>query len=42
MIDNDLVLFLFSKNALFEENNDLQHNQRSKIVAILLSLIMKT
>jgi hypothetical protein len=41
MVDNDLILFLFSENALFEENDDLQHNQRSKI-AILLSLIMKT
>jgi hypothetical protein len=41
MVDNDLILFLFSEDALFEENNDLQHNQRSKI-AILLSLMMKT
>jgi hypothetical protein len=41
MVDNDLILFLFSKDALFEEDDDLQHNQRSKI-AILLSLMRKT
>jgi hypothetical protein len=41
MVDNDLILFLFSENVLFEEDNDLQYNQRSKIV-IFLFLIMKT
>jgi hypothetical protein len=40
MVDN-VILFLFSENVLFEEDNDLQNNQRSKIV-IFLFLMMKT
>jgi hypothetical protein len=41
MVENDLILFLFFEDALFEEDDNLQYNQRSKI-AILLFLIMKT